>query len=589
MAMRDLPDNKGFQDHQGGIPDNLLQDLKRTLENCTEFETANNLKAFFGNSQRLAVYKNMLPDTNNVQDRVSETISKFIGVQVRGERVLVVMLDDLAQQYPSADSRQVNLETLRDQLMPPLATPPAQGPVSQSTPPASLSPPAIKPSIDKRPTVRSLSRLILLGLLGLTTLGLGGWGMIALWNSKGEPVATPTVTILPTGTASPTDAPAATTPSILIPIPPDLPMATPDLPDPISIISATPPGCDPGVRQNLEQTLESKLGSDTVTAIPNVGRNEPPATNVQPGTALIYIWWDCAESTIGGVSITFLAPPAYPIWLLHEVETLSMPATLGDPQQLALGASQYALGNYDGARTALLPLADANQQSQGAGQIHWLVGNTLLHLEQWGDAYDYYSYGIPLLSGGADGEQIKLFANQALGALMAKQSGKNPEQMGCSTAQRQSIPEAEKIDPANITIKVIARMLLLECATNLDPDDAEKPIQELASASGITENDLPSVYLVQAYFQLLLGESPEGKQLACSALNLNPKLAFGYYVLGELYSGKKLTDLAKAQEAFGLYYMTATMGWQREQAAAQLTKSPTTVPDPRASLNRLCQ
>ncbi|HYF63200.1 MAG TPA: hypothetical protein VD886_10335, partial [Herpetosiphonaceae bacterium] len=368
--------------------------------------------------------------------------------------------------------------------------------------------------------------LIIAGLLGAviiaSVVGLG----IRVFKQDGKPSATPTVVTVPTGTASPTDAPAAsTTPSVIpIPPPPDLPTATPDLPDPINIVSATPPGCDPGLRQNLEQTLESKLGGVDVTSIPNVGGNEPPETNVPPGTALIYIWWDCAQSTISRVSITFLAPPAYPIWLLHEVRSLSMPATLGDPQQLALGASQYALGNYDGARATLRSLADANTQSQGAGQIHWLVGNTLLHREQWSDAYLSYSYGIPFLSGGADGEQIKLLSNQALAALLAQQSGQNAEEMGCSTAQDLTIPKAEDSDPSNITIKVLDRMLLLACATELERDDVEKPIQGLASASGIAENDLPSVYLVQAYFHWLLGDGPEGKRLACSALKLNPRL-----------------------------------------------------------------
>jgi len=105
-------------DTMSGIPNDLLRRLRETLAKVPSFQSHSALCALFTDA-RIALWANNVPETNDRQERVNQTIA-FLHKRenTRNENGLVLFLQVLAESLDREDKLRLELEALAKELAP---------------------------------------------------------------------------------------------------------------------------------------------------------------------------------------------------------------------------------------------------------------------------------------------------------------------------------------------------------------------------------------------------------------------------------------------------------------------------------------
>ncbi len=421
-------------------------------------------------------------------------------------------------------------------------------------------PPALqKQAIFSRRTI-GISAVI--GAAALTLLIAGGihnWGLP--WGT-----ATPTATITPSTTYTASAAPTTTqphtsqTPALTLTptatyTPTIPPTSTPLVSSPL-LVTLNLENCEDRDRAHLEENIRNAGGHLTT----GVG-------------AQMQIDLRC-EGDQTMVSVYFPETPAYRIEFLDEAPSLTLVTGFPYARAFVQAAIAYASGNYKQASLQLLQSVG----SLDAFEAYYLHAQTYMHLEQWGDARDNYTFALEGWPEADATMRAQAYGGHGLAYILEVEqqrsgfySGDQDTYPDCVQYARRDFDNALNAQPDRALWWAGRALARWQCADFNDDDnliytDAEKA-RSLSEGDAPREYALASSILAKAYLYID-SDYLQAIELAQQAVDFAPEFPSPYRILTCIHVRENNADAAStAHEA---YLANVVLSWRRQEALQEL-------------------
>jgi tetratricopeptide (TPR) repeat protein len=531
-----------------GLPNEIYNRCRDTLLQCSEFDSDTALKAVFV-TDTLSPFRARLPEAAKKSARVDTVLDYLLTKSLKDNQpVLPLFLTTLRNRYSPGDALRDELEEFAKDTQ--VALSPIKQPKTQIVPvPTTRS--------DSHPTTEASLRVrgihyirrqwvkIASFVVTIVTLLAIFYIVVSPKQPKVSKMVTP----------------------------------TPNLPDPVVILSANLENCDEPINliNALPNTWDSvDLGGRTLDLQRyNDLRGDELLAEAERLGSVIAVWGECVDAETWEATIAFTATSPYPVSLLREPAQITLRASPNQIKDFVRAGSLYAVGQYESASTALENLAQvyANDPAKGdRNHFYWLWGNIQLRLGDWPRALTAYSHA---LNGPLQDISLRtdLLANRGLAGLFAAQA--SGDYFTCGIQSREDLERAIDVAPKRPDLHVLLGTITLLCPRE-DQDIEEKAREHANEAKNLDQNFAP-VYALLAQ----IGEKNQAKpeigdplliqQYACMALELNETLSDPHRILCVIYRKHGLDD--RAREEFAAYAKSATLEWQRQQAWQLMAES----------------